>query len=1122
MNDISFRVGGRRRGRFALLIALAISATAGALLVISAATAAGRGQWHSGLARHAGVLCVSVTSCPIKHIVFIVKENHSFDNLFGRFPGLGRAGTRVAKEGTRTVLMGQTPDALPGDISHTSQAAATAIHGYRMNGFYRIGGAIQGGQDLSDSEYTGTQIPAYWQYASHFGLADRFFSAVAGPSFPNHLALIGYQSNTIDNPGVARAVAPATDQSGPTWGCDTRSNVVVAAYQHHVHKNVRPCFNTHNTLVDQANAAGLSWRYYAAPPGGDLGFIWSALDDIRHIRYGSQWTTNVLPSNDFVSNVGRGKLANITWLIPPWKYSEHPAESESVGESWTVQQINALMESKFWKNTAIVLTWDDFGGFYDHVAPPEVNRYVYGPRVPAIVISPFATRGIDATHFSFFSMIKFAENTFNLPYLPMPRGVNSLDRMIDVHGARLHPLIIPSLSWSTPPAITYGTAPSADQLDASASDDVTGATVPGSFSYSISGNPVTGATVLPAGTYTVSATFKPSDSKYATDMQVTAPLVVAPAPLIVTAGGPTAYGSVPAVAPEYSGFVNGDTAANSVNSNAVCTSTATSSSPVGTYPTSCSGGSFSGNYTPEYAAGILTVSPATLTVTASSPDMVYGGSLPAITPTYTGFVNGDTSSNSVTSDAVCTSTATGSSPVGTYPASCSGGSFSGNYTPAYAAGTLSVSPATLMVTASSANITYGSSLPAVTPSYSGFVNGDTASSSVTADAVCTSTATGSSPVGTYPTSCSGGRFSGNYTPEYVAGTLTVSSATLTVTASSPDMVYGGPLPAITPTYTGFVNGDTAANSVNSGAVCTSTATGSSPVGTYPTSCSGGSFSGNYTPEYAAGTLTVSPATLMVTASSANITYGGSLPAVTPSYSGFVNGDTASSSVTADAVCMSMAMSSPSVGTYPTSCSGGTFSSNYTPSYVDRTLTVEPAALTVIPNDASTTYGATVPTLGGSLEGLQNGDNITAVYSTTAIQGSAAGTYPITATLNDPDGKLANYTVTSNQGTLTVNQAETAVTTSASPSSSSAGQSVTFTATVSSPVDPSIGMPTGAVTFYDEMTPIGSASVSTTNGVTSATITTTALSAGSHSINVQYGGDTDFSGSASPPMEFTVS
>ena len=166
--------------------------------------------------------------------------------------------------------------------------------------------------------------------------------------------------------------------------------------------------------------------------GGVIGPPAMSSDEIKHIRYSSQWRKNVPNTDEFQSDLKEGKLAGITWLTTDLATSDHPPASICTGENWTVHQINAVMKSKFWKSTVIVLTWDDFGGFYDHVAPPVESSYMLGPRVPAIVISPYAKKTfVDHTQYDFRSILKFLEENFNLPQtMSYDRSVNSIANML--------------------------------------------------------------------------------------------------------------------------------------------------------------------------------------------------------------------------------------------------------------------------------------------------------------------------------------------------------------------------------------------------------------------------------------------------------------------------------------------------------------------------------------------------------------------------------------------------------------------------------------------------------------------------------------------------------------------
>jgi phospholipase C len=370
--------------------------------------------------------CVSTGGCPIKHVVFLIKENHTFDNLFALFPGA--AGVSHAYAGAKRIPLTSAPDHVPYDIAHSGDAASFAMNGGRMNRFYRLGRAIQGGHDYADTTYSPATIPNYWTYARTYTLLDHFFSTIKGPSFPNHLVTIAEQSGgALDNPGGVNL--PRRKRS---WGCDSPANsyVHVETIDHTV-VPARPCFDF-TTLTDEADRAHVSWRYYASGPG-TYGYVWAALDAIRHVRFGHDWARADIPSKRFGKDIARGKLAAITWLTPDLPQSDHPPASMCAGENWTVHQINAIMKSPFWSSTAIVLTWDDFGGFYDHLAPPAVNDLMYGPRVPTLVISPYArSHTVDHTVYDFGSVLHFIEDIFRLPHLTTQRRA-SLVTAFDFH-----------------------------------------------------------------------------------------------------------------------------------------------------------------------------------------------------------------------------------------------------------------------------------------------------------------------------------------------------------------------------------------------------------------------------------------------------------------------------------------------------------------------------------------------------------------------------------------------------------------------------------------------------------------------------------------------------------------
>ncbi|MHB0990509.1 MAG: beta strand repeat-containing protein [Burkholderiales bacterium] len=375
-----------------------------------------------------------------------------------------------------------------------------------------------------------------------------------------------------------------------------------------------------------------------------------------------------------------------------------------------------------------------------------------------------------------------------------------------------------------------------------------------------------------------------------------------------------------------------------------------------------------------------------------------------------------------------TATLTGvGSNAGSYTATYTGGmtlsgSNAADFTLTNGSGTYVITPAALTITANNAAKTYGTALPTLGVSYSGFVNNDTAAS-LTTQATASTAATAASNAGSYAIAASGAA-DGNYSYSYVNGNLTVNPALLTVTANNAAKTYGAALPTLGVSYSGFVNGDMV-SSLTSQATASTAATAASNAGNYAITASG-AVDGNYSYSYVNGNLTVNPALLTVTANNASKTYGAALPTLGVSYSGFVNGDMVSS-LTSQAMASTAATAASNAGTYAITASGAV-DGNYSYSYVNGSLTVNPALLIVTANNASKTYGAALPTLGVSYSGFVNGVMVSsltsqAMASTAATAASNAGTYAIAAS-GAADG---NYTYSYANGNLIINPAQLTVT-----------------------------------------------------------------------------------------------
>lgn len=291
------------------------------------------------------------------------------------------------------------------------------------------------------TQLTQSDIPNYWKYAQNFVLGDNMFSSLMGPSFPNHLYTIAAQSGgVVNNPATDKNLGTLFDKI-KGWGCDVTGQQVPVKDANGKTQLQEACFDF-NTLADELDAKGDTWRYYA-PPSGVTGYIWSTFNAIKHIRYGPDWK-NVVPAVQFMTDAANGDLATVSWIVTPANVSEHPPASVCIGENWTVQMLNSLMQSPDWSSTAVFLTWDDFGGFYDHVPPQQIDGYGLGFRVPLIIVSPFAKQGyIDHVQYEFSSMLRFAEGQFGLPNLTRrDAGANDMTNAFDFTQSPRPPFVL--------------------------------------------------------------------------------------------------------------------------------------------------------------------------------------------------------------------------------------------------------------------------------------------------------------------------------------------------------------------------------------------------------------------------------------------------------------------------------------------------------------------------------------------------------------------------------------------------------------------------------------------------------------------------------------------------------
>jgi phospholipase C len=451
-----------------LLLALA------ATLAVSLAAAQEPGH-ASAAAAQAPAPVRKATSTPsgakditvIQHIVFIIKENRTFDNYFGTYAGANGATTGLTSYGA-VVPLQATPDyAYPFDPEHGWASGNEAIDGGKMDRFDLLADSNINGQGyLGYTQATQSQLPNYFTYAQNFVLADNAFSSIQADSFTNHLYTVAAQDD-----GALFISGPTTGVESGSFGCDAPAGTaaVTADDEGNISK-VFPCYDF-QTLADSLQSAGISWKFYA-PPQGERGYNFSTLDAISQIRNGPLWATNVVNDTQFVSDAGTG-LPAVSWLVTGGAASEHPKHGAlCAGENWSVEQINAIMNGPDWDTTAIFLTWDDFGGLYDHVAPPVVDNWGLGPRVPFLIISPYAISGyISHTQYEFSSVLKFIEERFGLaPLTQRDANANDTTDSFNFSQSPLAPLI---LQTRTCPLVSLGTVPFGGQAVGSSSTPFT-------------------------------------------------------------------------------------------------------------------------------------------------------------------------------------------------------------------------------------------------------------------------------------------------------------------------------------------------------------------------------------------------------------------------------------------------------------------------------------------------------------------------------------------------------------------------------------------------------------------------------------------------------------------------
>jgi len=363
----------------------------------------------------------------IKHVIIIMQENRSFDSYFGTYPG---ADGIPMQNGVPTVCAPdpQTNQCIKpylnhldrnGGGPHVAPSAVSDVDGGKMDGFVKT--ALAGRTGCANPAnpvcingtngrvaevmgyHDGSDIPSYWSYARHFVLQDHLFEPIATWSLPQHLAMVSGWSASCSDP--TNPMSCKSSLAGVSWW--TKPGATPYAW---------------TDLTYLLNKHHVSWGYYLDQGSSGVGFgtvntpgvpyIWNVLPGFADVHQDNQ-QGQVQDLSNFYTAASAGTLPAVSWIVPQIADSEHPPGLVSQGQTYVTSLINAVMESPDWKSSAIFLTWDDWGGFYDHVKPPVVDQNGYGLRVPGLVISPYAKKGyLDHQTLSHDAYLKFIEDDF--------------------------------------------------------------------------------------------------------------------------------------------------------------------------------------------------------------------------------------------------------------------------------------------------------------------------------------------------------------------------------------------------------------------------------------------------------------------------------------------------------------------------------------------------------------------------------------------------------------------------------------------------------------------------------------------------------------------------------------
>jgi phospholipase C len=381
----------------------------------------------------------------LQHVVVIVQENRTPDNLFGSNPnfepGVDIATSGINSKGEKIPL---TPIPLANcyDLGHRHVAFVAAYDNGKMDGADKEiltpspGCVIPANPQYKFVDNSKGEIQPYFDIAKQYGWANRMFQTSQGPSFSSHQFFLAGTSAPDTNSKLFASDNPPPGPAGCLAPPGTTVTVVDPDGDTTTNPGIYPCFE-HPTLTDVLNGAGISWRYYSPTAGS----IWTAPNAIRHMCVargnngalectGADWMGNVvIGSSQILNDIEGCKLAKVNWVMPPsTRASDHPKNNRGGGPAWVASVVNAIGTNPacagsgevYWKDTAIFITWDDWGGWYDHVRPFRQGQpngwgagFTYGFRIPLLVVSAYTPAGyVDNSDHDIGSILKFIETNF--------------------------------------------------------------------------------------------------------------------------------------------------------------------------------------------------------------------------------------------------------------------------------------------------------------------------------------------------------------------------------------------------------------------------------------------------------------------------------------------------------------------------------------------------------------------------------------------------------------------------------------------------------------------------------------------------------------------------------------